>query len=72
MLELDGKDVMFSDEDKGRRNTVSLLLQKWGLLNIYGQEEKLQPRIIKEKIDIIKHSDKENWKFVSKYKVGKK
>ena len=34
MFALDGKPTNFSDEDKGRRNTIATLLEDWGLLKI--------------------------------------
>jgi hypothetical protein len=34
LFALDGKPTMFSDEDKGRRNTITNLLAEWGLITI--------------------------------------
>src|SRR5262249_16851608 len=34
LFALDGKQTDFSEEDKGRRNTIAGLLQEWSLLTV--------------------------------------
>ena len=39
LFALDGKPSDFSEEDKGRRNTITKLLSDWGLIAIVDQEK---------------------------------
>ena len=34
LFALDGKPTNFSDDDKGRRNSIATLLDEWGLIKI--------------------------------------
>lgn len=72
LFELDGKKSDFSDEDKGRRNSIAALLEDWGLLKIVDRQSISCPRAKINQIKIISHADKKNWVLVSKYNVGKK
>jgi len=56
---LDGKETDFTQEDKGRRNTIACLLEEWELIRILEGKESLKP------------SEKKDWKFVQKYSLGK-
>jgi hypothetical protein len=72
MFELDGRETDISDEDLGRRNRIISLLEDWGLLKILSDKKLLEPKIVLSKIKIVKHKDKADWKFESKYTIGKK
>ena len=49
LFALDGKPTNFSENDEGRRNTISHLLQEWGLVKIdRGETEENDPRYYKE------------------------
>jgi hypothetical protein len=72
LFALDGKPTNFSDEDKGRRNTISNLLQDWGLVKLVKQDMTDAPRTSISKIKVIPYRDKTTWKLESKYSIGRK
>ena len=76
---LDGKDVNFTDNDIARRNTIAILLEKWGLLRIATPTvllNKVYPFAVNtvpiNQIKIIRFEDKKNWTLIEKYTFGKK
>lgn len=72
MFALDGKQTDFSDEDKGRRNTIAKLLEDWGLVKIVEPEKSKNPRAGLNQIKILPHKEKDQWTLVTKYAIGKK
>ena len=72
LFALDGKPTMFSDEDKGRRNTISNLLAEWGLITINDINSTAEPITPLSQIKIISHKEKSEWNLVAKYNIGKK
>lgn len=72
LFALDGKQTDFSDEDKGRRNTIANLLQEWGLLKIVDMNAIVQPRSPMSQVKIIPHKEKAEWELVAKYNIGRK
>lgn len=72
MFALDGKQTDFSDEDKGRRNTIAKLLEDWGLVKIVEPEKAKHPRAGLNQIKILPHKEKDQWTLVTKYAIGKK
>jgi hypothetical protein len=68
---LDGKPSNFSEEDRGRRNTISKLLAQWGLLKIVN-EQSIEDQAPISQIKIIPHKEKDNWELVAKYNIGKR
>lgn len=72
MFALDGKPTNFSDEDKGRRNTIAKLLEDWGLLKIVNPEQVSDPITSLNQIKILPHKEKNEWTLVQKYAIGKK
>ena len=71
LFHLDGKKTNFSEEDEGRRNTISKLLSDWGLVNLVAPilPEKMVPI---SQIKIIPFKEKGEWELVAKYNIGKK
>ena len=69
---LDGKTSDFTDEDKGRRNTIANLLDEWGLITIVNKEQHQEPRAALNQIKVLPHKEKADWLLESKYTVGKK
>ena len=69
---LDGKPANFSDDDKGRRNTIAALLEEWGLIKIVDQESVKDPRLPLNQIKILPFKEKGEWRLVSKYNIGRK
>jgi hypothetical protein len=68
---LDGKKSEFSEEDKGRRNTIANLLEEWGLLTIPGDNH-LDLTVPLSQIKVLSFKEKNEWMLESKYTVGKK
>jgi hypothetical protein len=69
---LDGKSSDFSDEDRGRLNTIANLLHEWRLLALVDVEKSQYPVSTLNQIKIISHKEKGDWNLVTKYNIGKK
>lgn len=69
---LDGKQANFTEEDKGRRNTIIQMLSDWKLLTIDDPNKIVSPRALVTDIHIIPHNQKIDWVLESKYQIGKK
>jgi hypothetical protein len=69
---LDGKTSDFSDEDIGRRNTIVNLLSEWDLVDLVDSKKSSEPLASLSLIKIISHKEKNDWKLIAKYTVGKK
>ena len=72
LFALDGKPSDFTSEDKGRRNTIILLLSEWGLVKVVDEETIKEPKAPMSQVKIIPHKDKENWTLEAKYNIGRK
>jgi hypothetical protein len=72
MFALDGKPTNFSDEDRGRRNTIAKLLEDWALVKIVEPEKFSDPKAAMNQIKILPHKEKDEWTLVTKYAIGKK
>jgi len=72
LFALDGKVTNYSDEDRGRRNTIAHLLEEWGLCKIVNPDICKEPRTPLSYIKIITFKDKENWKLEPKYPIGRR
>jgi hypothetical protein len=70
LFELDGLDSNISDNDIGRRNTITSLLEEWELLKIIDPIEDDEPRANIKQIKILPHSEKDNWQLIPKYHIG--
>jgi hypothetical protein len=69
MFILDGKTANFDENDIPRRNTITKLLQDWGLLTI------VTPQLVQEflpiqMVKIIPFKDKSKYELIAKYKIG--
>jgi hypothetical protein len=69
---LDGKTNDFSEEDKGRRNTIVSLLTEWGLVKPLNADQIVEPVAPLSQIKILPHKEKNDWELVAKYSIGKK
>ena len=69
---LDGKQSDFTDEDRGRRNAIALLLEEWGLLSVVDADKYQEPRAKISSIRILPFKEKGEWDLESKYTIGKK
>jgi hypothetical protein len=68
---LDGKSSTYSDEDKGRRNTIVALLRDWDLIDVVDESKIKEPLTPIQKIKVIKSSEKGEWELIEKYQIGK-
>jgi hypothetical protein len=69
---LDGKTSDFSEEDRGRVNTISNLLAEWGLVSLVVESKSKDPVAPLSQIKIISHREKSEWNLVTKYNIGKR
>ena len=69
---LDGLESDISDEDIGRRNTITNLLNDWGLVKIVDPEESKEPLVEIRQIKILPHKEKNDWELIPKYHIGRK
>jgi len=72
LFALDGKPSNFSDEDKGRRNTIAKLLEDWGLIKVVDEASIDNPKTPMSQIKILTHKEKDGWELVAKYNIGRK
>lgn len=72
LFALDGKVTDFSDEDRGRRNTIAQLLEDWNLVEIMVKDESFENKVPMSQIKIITHKEKKEWLLEAKYTIGKK
>jgi len=67
---LDGLEADFSTNDIGRRNTITCLLEEWGLLEIVEEDKVEDPQISLGQLKILPFKDKEDWELIPKYHIG--
>ena len=72
LFALDGKPSDFSEEDKGRRNTIVKLLSDWGLIAIVDPDKIVDPQTPLNQIKILPFKEKNEWSLVTKYNIGRK
>jgi len=72
MFVLDGKPTDFSEGDIARRNTIANLLAEWGLIKIVSKKMTETPTAPMSQIKIVSYKEKNDWKLVPKYSIGKK
>lgn len=72
LFALDGKSSDFTPEDKGRRNTIALLLAEWGLIKIVEPDSVAEPKAPMNQVKILPHKEKDNWTLEAKYNIGRK
>ena len=72
LFKLDGKPSSITDEDIGRRNTITNLLAEWGLIDIRVPNSTADPIAPLSQVKIIPFKDKDQWELVAKYNIGKK
>lgn len=69
---LDGKTSDFTEDDKGRRNTIASLLAEWGLVELINAEAIAAPKAPLNTIKILPFKEKAKWTLVPKYTIGKR
>ena len=68
---LDGKKSNLETGDVQRRNTITTLLQDWGLVEIHNKEVAKDCAPMRT-IKIIGFKDKDQWELCPKYNIGNK
>jgi hypothetical protein len=71
LFALDGKHSDLSENDLQRRNTITHLLEDWGLVSIV-DEEACENTAPLSQIKVISFGEKKEWNLVTKYNIGKK
>jgi hypothetical protein len=69
---LDGHEITFDEEDLARRNTITNLLEDWGLISILDQSKTEEPVALMNTIKVISYKEKNEWNLVPKYNIGRK
>lgn len=72
LFALDGLSTDIDDTDYGRRNTITNLMEEWGLLNIVDAKKASDPIVTLAQIKIIPHREKTDWELIPKYHIGKR
>lgn len=72
LFALDGKLNSVETSDIGRRNTITNLLEEWGLVKILNPSVTEDPIEALNRIKIISYKEKDSWELESKYTVGNK
>jgi hypothetical protein len=71
LFALDGRQTNMTYRDIARRNTISKLIEQWGLADIVSKD-RMQPQLPVSEISIVLYKDKRNWQLCSKYTIGQK
>jgi len=72
LFALDGLSSSFPDSDKARRNTISNLLEEWGLIKIVNKATTADPVCPISHMKILPYSEKKDWQLIPKYTIGSK
>ena len=71
LFALDGKKSTLTQNDIQRRNTISLLLQDWSLIDII-KKDATEDKAPLSQIKVLPFKEKKEWTLSSKYNIGKK
>ena len=71
LFALDGKKSTLSENDIQRRNTITLLLQDWNLIDI-SEKTRTEDKAPLSQIKVLPFKEKSEWNLVAKYNIGKK
>lgn len=68
MLRMDGRPVVFDEEDEVRRDSIAQLLSDWGLVEILEGDQPLY--VMTNNFRVISFKQKSEWTLKSKYTIG--
>jgi hypothetical protein len=71
LFALDGKKATLTENDIQRRNTISILLQDWNLIDIV-DKPKAENKAPLSQIKVLPFKEKKEWNLSAKYNIGKK
>ena len=70
LFALDGKPSSLVENDIARRNTITNLLDDWGLVDLVDPDRTREPTAPMSQIKIIRHDQKQEWKLEAKHNIG--
>mgnify|MGYP000073409166 FL=1 len=71
LFALDGKNSTLTENDIQRRNTITLLLQDWNLIEVVNTSL-VENKAPLSQIKVLPFKEKGEWNMVAKYNIGKK
>ena len=71
LFALDGKNSSLTGNDIQRRNTITLLLQDWNLIDVVNTTL-VENKAPLSQIKVLPFKEKSEWNLVDKYNIGKK
>ena len=71
LFALDGKNSTLTENDIQRRNTITLLLQDWSLIDVVNTSQ-VENKAPLSQIKVLPFKEKNEWNMVAKYNIGKK
>jgi hypothetical protein len=71
LFALDGKEANLEENDFQRRNTITKLLEDWGLISVVNKNLVTDQAPLSQ-IKVLSHKEKDQWELVPKYNIGKK
>ncbi len=71
LFALDGKNSTLTENDIQRRNTITLLLQDWNLIEVVNTSL-VENKAPLSQIKVLPFKEKNEWNMVAKYNIGKK
>ena len=71
LFALDGKNSTLTENDIQRRNTITLLLQDWSLIEVVNTSM-VENKAPLSQIKVLPFKEKSEWNMVAKYNIGKK
>jgi len=71
LFALDGKNSTLTENDIQRRNTITLLLQDWNLIEVVNASL-VENKAPLSQIKVLPFKEKSEWNMVAKYNIGKK
>ena len=72
LFALDGKPSSLVENDIARRNTITNLLDDWGLVDLVDPDRTREPIAPMSQIKIIRHDQKQEWTLEAKHNIGKR
>ena len=71
LFALDGKNSTLTENDIQRRNTITLLLQDWNLIEVVNTSM-VENKAPLSQIKVLPFKEKKEWNLSAKYNIGKK
>ena len=70
LFALDGKESSITENDLGRRNAITRLLEEWELLSIVNASKASEPLAPMSQIKVLPHKEKDEWNLIAKYNIA--